>query len=158
MGYSQDLNEVRRDFHDAVKYPEQSEDFNENLVQFDSSNPTICAYKATSEALMARVLWNPFSKLGRVKEYDRIMNKAIEKDPNNLEIRFLRMSIQYHLPSFLGMSENIQEDKQYILNNTSQIEAMNVDKSFSDYIFYFIESTGLCTVEEISDLKGAFGM
>jgi len=156
MAQDEELNKVRKAFHKAVVDEAESKSFHSLFSTIKSSSATIDAYQATSEAMLARVLWNPFSKLEQVKKYDSQIEKAVGEAPNDLEIRFLRMSIEYNLPSFLGMKEHIEEDLEVILNNLASVSSLKVDPDYGRFIFYFIESTGLCTPEQIKDMKMSF--
>ena len=149
----QTLQEARSSFHQAVLNPEFSRTFHEAMRSTLDESATLMAYKAVSEALLAQVIWNPFSKLSQVMKYDKIMQDAIMQDDKNIEIRFLRLAIEVNLPEFLGMSEHIREDRDMIVQNMSNVGSMNLEKSYGQYIFYFLNDEGLCTEEEISLMK-----
>lgn len=150
LASGQNLQEVRSSFHQAVMEPEKSRNFHEFLESSKDKSATILAYQAVSEALLAQVVWNPFSKLSHIMKYEKMMEKAIVKDEENIEIRFLRLAIEVNLPSFLGMSTHVQEDKDVIVSNLSKVSKMKLEKKFGQYIFYFLDETGLCTNDEIS--------
>ncbi len=150
---SQSLVEVRESFHQAVLDPDQSREFHDFLKKTKPSTPTIKAYKAASEAMLARVVWNPFTKLSQVMKYSDLMEAAILEDMENIEVRFLRLSIEYNLPKFLGMSKHLDEDRDVIVKNLTSVEAMNVDPSFCRYIVYFLNDTGLCTSDELAAME-----
>ncbi len=153
--FAQSLEEVRESFHQAVLDPDQSRAFHDFLKDTQPSTPTLKAYKAASEAMLARVVWNPFTKLSQVMKYSDLIETAIHEDVENIEIRFLRLSIEYNLPKFLGMSKNLEEDRDVIVNNLSNVNAMDVDPSFCRYIIYFLNDTGLCTDDEIVLMENA---
>ncbi len=52
--------------------------------------------------------------------------------PDNIEIRFIRLSVQKNAPSFLGYNKNIKEDQLFIENNRREIRSpvllKNIDK------------------------------
>ena len=48
------------------------------------------------------------------EEGKRLMETQIKRDPQSLELRFLRLSIQLNAPTLLGYSKNIKEDKAYL--------------------------------------------
>ncbi|MEQ9402694.1 MAG: hypothetical protein RIM99_03830 [Cyclobacteriaceae bacterium] len=151
--HAQSIQEVRKSFHQAVMDPEESRTFHQFLDQTTLNSSTLKAYKAVSEALMARVVWSPFSKLSQVMKYDNLMEMAIEEDQSNIEIRFLRFAIEYNLPRFLGMSQHLIEDRDVIVENMTAVNSMDLDPSFSRYILYFLNDTGLCSQEQISQMR-----
>lgn len=53
---------------------------------------------------------NPFSKLKKFNLGKEEIEEAIKKDPENAEIRFLRLCIQIECPGFLDYDSNIDED------------------------------------------------
>jgi len=152
---SQSLEKVRKEFHKAVLDPVQSRAFYKYMQHLENSNTTIQAYSAVSEAMLAQVLWNPFSKLSRVIKYDNLMDKIIENDSENIEIRFLRLAIEYNLPAFLGMSDHIEEDIE-IIKAKIKITQLNIDSYYKEYIFHFLRQSNLCSIEELAMLEDSF--
>ncbi|WP_420317626.1 hypothetical protein [Ekhidna sp.] len=155
---AQNLADVRAEFHSVVLNPDDSRDFHNYLKDYDNPDATIRAYQAVSEALLAQVVWNPFNKLKQVMMYDKQIEEAVDSDPTNIEIRFLRLAIEYNLPSFLGMSTHINDDTQVIIQNMSSMSSMQLDKSYSKYIFHFLSQAQLCTDEEIHLMQSRLSM
>ncbi|MEP0984687.1 hypothetical protein [Ekhidna sp.] len=153
---AQTLPEVRSEFHSVVLNPDDSRDFHDYLSDVKTPTTTIRAYQAVSEALLAQVVWNPFNKLSQVIKYDKLMEEIVNEDPDNIEIRFLRLAIEYNLPSFLGMSTHVEEDTQMIIQNMSSIGEMQIEKSYSSYIFHFLSETNLISQDEISMMQQRF--
>ena len=153
---AQSINDIRTEFHAVVLNPDQSRSFHNFLKKVDKPNATVKAYRAVSEATLAQVLWNPFSKLSQVRKYDKQMAVAVDEDPDNIEIRFLRLAIEYRLPSFLGMSTHLEEDVNKIVDNLSSVSQMQVNPMFGKYIFYFLKETNLCNTEQIALMKQRF--
>ncbi|MEP1094351.1 MAG: hypothetical protein ABJG78_04540 [Cyclobacteriaceae bacterium] len=147
---------MRKSFHMAVLDPEKSEEFHNFLKNTTLTTPTLKAYKASSEAMFARAVWNPFTKLSQVMKYADLMEMAVEEDVENAEIRFLRFAIEYNLPRFLGMSKHLDEDLEAIIANLTSIPSMNLDASFCRYIIYFLKETNLATKEDIKKMETAF--
>ncbi|MEQ8905476.1 hypothetical protein [Ekhidna sp.] len=156
--FGQTLNDIRSEFSAVVQNPEESRRFYDYLKKIENPPSTVKAYQAVSEALLAQVVWNPFNKLAQVMKYDKQMENAVTEDPDNVEIRFLRLAIEFNLPSFLGMSTHIEEDTQRIIQNMSSINSMQLDKSYGRYIFHFLSQSELCTDEEIYLLQRSLSM
>lgn len=153
---AQSISEIRSEFHAVVLNPDDSRDFHNFLKDIDNPSSTVKAYQAVSEALLAQVVWNPFSKLKQVVKYDKQMAAAVEEDPQNIEIRFLRLAIEYNLPSFLGMSTHLEEDVEILVNDLSGVSQMRVNPMFGQYIFHFLEETNLCTTKQLALMKQSF--
>jgi len=76
------------------------------------------AYNATAWALMARETnWIP-DKLDYAAKANDFLNKSVQLDPNNVEIRFLRFSFQCNTPDMLGYKKHLKQDKDYLIKNT----------------------------------------
>lgn len=153
---AQSLNEIRSEFHAVVLNPDDSRDFHNFLKDIENPTSTEKAYQAVSEALLAQIVWNPFNKLKQVMKYDKQIEAAVEEDSKNIEIRFLRLAIEYNLPSFLGMSTHMEEDVDMIVNDLSGVSRMHVNPMFGQYIFHFLEETNLCTSEQLALMKQSF--
>lgn len=153
----QSLADVRKEFHKAVLDPKQSRSFHHFMRDYENPPSTIQAYAAVSEAMLAQVIWNPFTKLSQVIKYDKQMEIIVKEDPENIEIRFLRLAIEYNLPAFLGMSDHIAEDMGVI---KSGIKASNIDLDsyYREYIFYFLQQTNLCSNEELAMMEDTFNI
>lgn len=82
-----------------------------------SGHNTLLGYKGAVELGMARHDSNPFKKMSYFSDGKKHLEEAISKDHENIELRFLRLTIQVHLPTFLGYSDNIESDKVFVLNN-----------------------------------------
>ena len=79
-------------------------------------DPLAKAYHATALALRARASNSPPTKISLANQAHQNLNQAASQQPNNLEIRFLRYSFEYGTPSFLGMKENMVQDKPMALS------------------------------------------
>ena len=50
-----------------------------------------------------------------------MLESAIKNDPESVELRFLRYSIQKNIPKFLSYSNNLEKDLKFVKDNISQI-------------------------------------
>ena len=150
-----ELDGARKAFHKAVMDEAESQSFHTYMLEIENPTPVVAAYQAVSEAMLARVLWNPFSKLAQVRKYQEEMENAVAEDPQDIEIRFLRLAIEFNLPAFLGMSEHVEEDVDMILSNMASASALDLDPSYGQYIFYFLESSDLCSTDQIMAMRNS---
>ena len=51
-----------------------------------------------------------WSKLKLVNKAKDLIDHSIERDPNDPELRFIRLTLEHFIPAFLGMSKDIQKD------------------------------------------------
>ncbi len=109
---------AREEMPAAFKSESESIRLNEKLKSINNPEPLLKGYQGAS--YIARARYAPlFDKKGLLNTGTQILEEAIKEKPNSLELIFLRMTIQTHLPSFLGYNDNIESDKNFILANYS---------------------------------------
>lgn len=122
---------IRKAYKDATKSEEKAKTFY-NLVDdvSKSDKAVMVAYKGAGKMLLAR--YEPLTKRKpKIKEAIEWIENAVKTDPDNAEIRLLRLSVQENLPKFLGYNDNIAEDKKFIkdalpnVNDKELVEMIN---------------------------------
>jgi hypothetical protein len=81
------------------------------------TEPLRLAYRAVGEALKARHTWLPWEKLAYYKTAMQMFEQALAYQPAEIEVRFLRYTIQQNTPSLLGLGTDMEDDKRTILYN-----------------------------------------
>jgi hypothetical protein len=71
-------------------------------------------------------------KLSLFKYGHKSLEKAISKDENNIEFRFLRLIIQENAPRILGYHDDIEKDSKYIRENFKN-QSPIIKNAISDY-------------------------
>ena len=107
------------------------------------------AYQAATEALQAKHTFNLLTKLSYAEQAKRTFEKAVAQAPDNVEVRFLRFSMQHHLPAFLEMSQNLAEDRNVIVEGLASAALpgpLRID------IVRFMLQSGRCGAEEARKL------
>ena len=145
--------ELRLDFHASILDEHKIPEFYAAISSIPEPNALETAYLGAAEAMMAKTTWNPLDKVKRLKLFQSYLEKAVRKDMDNLEIRFLRFSIEYHIPKWLGLSKNMHEDKEKMVQGIASMNHLEVDQKFIKYIMYFLNQTGSCTSEELDLIK-----
>ncbi len=113
--------------------------------------PILLAYYAAGWALKARnTFFNVFSKLEYMRKSSDIFAKAVSLAPRDIEIRFIRFSIQINTPVILGFSPNIDQDKKVILE---EIEQADKNAELIRAIANYLRKSGYCQQQEIVLLK-----
>ena len=115
------------------------------LAPYDEKEPLLLGYKASGTMMMAKHVFNPFSKLSYFKKGKQMLEDAINTDDKNFELRFLRFIAQTNIPSFLGYDDDIEKDKEFILNHFLQIK----DTGLKAFVLpALIKSKYLTTIEK----------
>ena len=94
------------------------------IVELDrekNNSATYLGYLGGLQTILANHVFSPISKWNTFKKGKGNIEKAIKIEPNNVELRFIRLSIQKNIPSFLGYKSNIDEDIEFIKKNRNQI-------------------------------------
>ncbi len=72
------------------------------------------AYVGALTMKSAHFLKTPMEKIEASKTGGQLLEGAINKEPKNVEFRFLRLIVQENAPKFLGYNKNIEEDCKLI--------------------------------------------
>ena len=105
------------------------------------------------EALKAKHASNPFSKLSHVVSSLDILEKAVEHDLHNLEIRFIRFSILHHLPGILGYGEEREADINEICLQFSKNDYIKYDPKLQKNVIEFMLESERLTNSQTLQLK-----
>jgi len=138
----QDLEPIRKEFIAASEDRDAATALVERLSAITTGDEKIwVAYKGAAMALMAK-----YTKEKRLfKEGTELLEYAISEEPDNIEIRCLRLSIQENTPKFLKYRSNIEEDKTFILTNYKNTPSQDVKEFVKSYI---MQSDGFNTGEK----------
>lgn len=145
--------ELRKAFHESVLSSDKLPEFIRSIAELTNPTPIEKAYMGASEALKARDTWNPIDKLAYINKYRKYVNEAVIDDGDNIEIRFIRFSIEYNIPELIRSKKSIMNDKLVIMDKLSELNTFEVDKTFVNYILTFFEDTKSCSQYELTVLR-----
>ncbi len=140
-----DLNAVRNDFNKGVKDEKLCIKYLEALEK-EANSPIERGYAAAFHMFMAKHTSNPFKKMSYFKEGKNKLEKELKSNPNNVELRFIRLSIQYHIPKYLGYHNEINADKDYVMNNLYKLS----DKYTKEKIYKYLKGANMYTADELA--------
>ncbi len=144
------ITEVRNNYKEAVISQFKANSFNESLKDVTKKDDKrLVAYKGAAIALAARYLKGAKQKSETFKSGVELVEFAINKKPLDMEVRFVRLSIQQNSPKFLGYNKEIEGDKNYILTNYNTIRS----KEFKKYLGSYILESDFFTEKEKSRLN-----
>ena len=133
------------------KYPQASTDvaltntLNNELSEVSiADEPTLIAYKGALLTLMAKHTKTVKEKKTYFKEGVQFLESAISKAPKNIEIRYLRLSVQEHAPKVVKYNNNIEEDKLFLKEHYK----IQKNTSLKAYIKSYVMDSSLFTDEE----------
>lgn len=122
------LDEVRTNYNKLAADKELCKKMILELEETKNNSDIHLAYLGGLQAIWANHVFSPISKLKTFNKGKKNIEKAIEKEPDNVELRFIRLSVQKNAPSFLGYQSNIKEDIEFIKNNRSEIKSDILNK------------------------------
>ncbi|MEP0263976.1 hypothetical protein [Dokdonia sp.] len=144
---STDIDTIRDSYKEAVEDKTKIKAFN-NLVasvtKEDSAN--LIAYKGLSITLLAKLEPDIRSKKELFVDGVSYIEYAIKKSPNNIEARFLRLTIQENTPKILKYKKNIEEDKLFVLKQYKNIRSTALKNYIKEYI---LQSKGFTDNEKL---------
>lgn len=116
-----DLDSIRKAYPDVNKSEANAKSFVEKLSGVSNNDDKILvAYKAAAILLDSKFEKKLKEKMNRFKEGAKLLESTIVSEPNNIEIRMIRLSIQENVPGITGYKKNIKEDKKYITTHYSE--------------------------------------
>jgi len=129
-----DLASIRKMYPNVTKSESNAKEFSAKLAAVSNTdNNILVAYKAASILLDSKLEKKLKDKIDRFKEGAKLLESTIKSDPNNIEIRMIRLSIQENVPGITGYKKNIKEDKKYL---TEHYSAQNT--TLKEYLKDFI--------------------
>ncbi|RYE41521.1 MAG: hypothetical protein EOP48_23905 [Sphingobacteriales bacterium] len=145
-----DIPEVRNLYHKAATSKKSWTQLSKLLSPVDNkSSALLVCYKGAADMMEAKYVINPWSKLNSFRAGKKLIEEAVKRDSKNMEIRFLRYSVQTNLPSFLDYNDDIDADKSFLIKNLYKME----DKTLKNSIIQYLSVTKACTEEEINRLR-----
>ncbi|WDF70619.1 hypothetical protein PQ465_09640 [Sphingobacterium oryzagri] len=145
FGQNLPITEIRKDFKIGHKDEEKCKRHLTALNKHADS-PVERGYEAAYYMFMAKHSGNPLKKMSYFKDGKKMLDKEIAANPNNVELRYIRLLIQYYTPSYLGYRGNIEEDKDFLMNNLYKIN----DKEAKQIIYTYLKGAKMYSDQELA--------
>lgn len=132
---AQDLNKIRSAYPKAVQSVENAAKLDAELTKINSSGKSeLLAYKGAISTVKAKFAKKKSEKKDFFKAGVSLIESAVKADPSNIEIRYIRMSVQENSPKFLGYHKNIEADKGFILGHYSNISSKELKGIIKEFV------------------------
>jgi hypothetical protein len=133
---------------EARKYFEQGNDSEVAALTLkklteDETDPVCKAYHGAAYALLAKHYSNPLNKLEALNKGLGIINAAVLENTTEVEIRFIRFSVEEHIPAFVPFTSHVKIDKKHILDNLSSSHTW-----YAKIKAYMLKSSSLTKAEK----------
>ncbi|WP_166334204.1 hypothetical protein [Sphingobacterium chungjuense] len=140
-----DLNGARKNFNQGVKNKDLCEKYHEHL-QETARTPVEKGYEAAFHMFMAKHTANPIKKMSYFKNAKSMLEDLIEANPQEVELRFIRLCIQYYSPKYLGYHSEVENDKTFVMNNLHKMS----DKHAKQLIYNYLDGAKMYTDSELA--------
>ena len=135
---------IRDLYYKASLSKEYCEKFKATIESIQAPDECIKGYIAVSYMIEAKHVYNPSTKLSYFNKGKLQLDNSIKKEPQNIELRFLRLGMQLNAPSFLGYNNQIETDKEFILLKYSLQKDLDLKKRIKEFMI----QSDVCTEEE----------
>lgn len=127
--------EIKYSYRKAKNTEVDFEKFKSIISGLENSNLKE-AYMAAQTMLSSKFKKNPFSKISNFKKGREKLEELFLDYSNSLELRYIRLAVQLNTPALLSYRDNIEEDKNFILNEikTSKILAADIKTYLLDFL------------------------
>lgn len=135
VGNAQDVNTLRAQYPEAVESSAITAKMDAELSKVENAGkPVLLAYKGAVLTLKAKFSKKKSEKKEFFKEGVGFIESAVSADGSNIEIRYIRLSVQENSPRFLGYHKNMEEDKKFILKHFNSISSVELKDIIKDFV------------------------
>lgn len=144
--FQSDLEALRNSYAKANDSSTNTSNFIEVAERQSGSDPVTLGYKAAAKIMEAKV--SKGNRKALVKTGATNLEGIIKNNPNNAELRLIRLSVQENIPKIVGYRGSLKDDKAFLLNNYSKQNA-----ALKNYIKRFAMQSKTITEAERATLK-----
>lgn len=144
--FQTDLEVLRNSYAKANQSNTATQTFITNAEKQSGSDAVTTGYKAAAKIMEAKITKENRKSL--VKSGAANLEAIIKSNPNNIELRLIRLSVQENIPKIVGYRGSLKDDKVFILTNYSKQNA-----ELKNYIKKFVMQSKTITEEERATLK-----
>lgn len=143
------LTEIRKMYPKVAVSENSIKEFQDKLDDVTlESNKVLVAYKGASIVMYTKYIKKMPEKKENFKEGVKWIESAVKSNPDNIEIRMIRLGVQENTPKIAKYNTNIPEDKKYIIAHYNDESG-----SMKEYIKNFILSSKSFTDAEKATYK-----
>lgn len=144
--FQSDLESLRNSYAKANASDANTETFINIAEKQSGSDAVTTGYKAAAKIMEAKIAKS--NRKALVKSGAVNLEAVIKSNPNNAELRLIRMSVQENIPKIVGYRGSLKDDKAFLLNNYAKQNA-----ALKNYIKRFAAQSKTMTDAEKATLK-----
>ncbi|RYU90182.1 hypothetical protein EWM62_11630 [Mucilaginibacter terrigena] len=144
---------IRKLLVSAINSGKVTDSLYNKLGSIKNPSGLVSGYLGTLQALKAKHSWNPYFKIKHLNDAEKTFKNAVTRDPHNIEIRFMRFSVEHNVPGFLGYTKNLVVDRHEIIRQIDKKHYASADEPLVRTIVTFLLDSKRCTPAETSKLS-----
>ena len=106
------VHDLRHFMEKSAKDKEVCERFIKHLGKYPGKDPVVLGFEAAAQGVMAKHAWSPYHKIKYLRTSALLFEQVLKAHPQMAEVHFLRYTVQFFIPRYLNMSDNLLEDKK----------------------------------------------
>ncbi len=126
------LSDARKLYFDVASKKKSVSELSEATQ--NHTDQILLGYYAASLCLSADEATGAIAKLNLFNRGKSLLEKQLQLNPDSIDLRFLRLTIQESAPSFLGYHHNISEDRFFIISKLSKEKDIWFKQKISEYL------------------------
>jgi len=126
------IYEVRKIYFEKVNTKEGVELLQSTLEKLPNSYK-INGYRAGCQMVSSKYQSSPMKKLSVFKEGKQNLELIIKEQPEDMELRLIRLSIQENAPGIVNYNSNIDSDTDLLKNEKNTISDSNLIQHINNY-------------------------
>lgn len=135
FGFTQDLKVLRLEYPTATMDMHTAEALSKSLAEISKEDDAnLAAYKGALLTIKAKFTGPIKDKKKYFKEGVSLLENAISIEPENIELRCLRMGVQENSPKILRYKGNIDADKQFLIDNFNSVKNIEIKELIEGYV------------------------
>ncbi|UEG53868.1 hypothetical protein LLH06_02625 [Mucilaginibacter daejeonensis] len=144
---------IRRQLLQALEKKTLTDSLYTVLTAEADKSPLTVAYIGAVQALKAKHAWNPYYKVKYLNDAEKTFKTAVSREPDNIEIRFMRFSIEHNVPGFLGYNKNLTADRDAMITQLNKKHYTSADPELVHTIIKFLIDSDRCTPAQVQKLR-----
>lgn len=128
------ITEIRNLYSNVMDSKEKQLEFIAYMEKVEAKTPVLQAYKGVALTLESKNAKNIKDKKQFFIKGAELIEEAVNKEPENIEIRLIRLSVQENVPKFLKYHSNIEEDVALIKKNIDHIKDSELKLYVENYV------------------------
>jgi len=139
-----DMAVLRKLLPEAATCETKAEHLNACLDSLRTDKAVITGYKGVVKILLCQYTRNPIKIWEHFSSGKTMLEKALEKEPGNVELHFLRFTVQTHVPQITCYTGQIESDKKMLLQYLTCANNDHADADLRTMITSYLLQSEYC--------------